>query len=63
MKFNDKFFKNWSTWQNIIEAVCVVVIQFLVTMPVEMTNALWGALALRVVMAFLQGVKQSVKSN
>lgn len=63
MKFNDKFFKNWSTWQNIIEAIFVVLIQFLVTMPVEMTNALWGALALRVVMAFLQGVKQSVKSN
>ena len=63
MKFNEKFFKNWSTWQNIIEAVCVVVIQFLVTMTPEMTAALWGALGLRVVMAFLQGVKQSANQT
>lgn len=55
---NKHFFKRWSTWQNIFEAVGVVLIQALVEWPDDMTNALWAVLALRILMAASQAIKQ-----
>ena len=54
-------FERYSTWLNIFEAAGVVIAQFLVSMPPEMSTALWIALALRVSMAVAQAIKQDVK--
>lgn len=61
MKFNTDMFRRWSTWINIIEAVGAVVAQFLLDLPEQMTAALWTYLAVRVLMGFAQGIKQSIK--
>lgn len=63
MKHNKDMWHRYSTWQNIAEAVGLVLVQFLTTMPEEMSNALWLALALRILMAGLQGIKQSVPNK
>ena len=49
-----------STWINAAEAAGVVVVQFLVEMGPETSTALWIALALRVLMAMAQAVKQDL---
>ena len=55
------FFKRISTWQNILEAAAVVVVQLAIDWPSEMTTALWVAFGLRVAMAVSQSIKQGVK--